>query len=486
MGSNSSDASNAARPVHLVGLDFGSTTSSAIIATAQLVRNCVTGRRELNQGEQQFRSEPVFTPFQGDSIDIGRAEAYIDEWLARGNVDPREVFGGGALITGLAARQSNAAALAASIRRRLGDALIATADDPCLESWLAFMGSCRELSLGMPDVPFLNLDIGGGTTNLAWGEAGEVSHVGCYFVGARHVQVIPDTYQLVRLSPFAVGLFEELKIQARAGDALSTDDVAAILDFYVAALEAALHGDDSFFRREAARLHQQVAFHPPTDATPVITLSGGVGELVYRHVQGGQLPPTTAFGDLGIDLAERICRSPLLARDLKQFVPPNMGRATVYGLTIHNTEVSGSTLFLPRPAILPLSDLPIVGRLATDASPEQISSLVELAKTSSRGAGLQVDCPPDDWQAIKGLGQRLAAALDLCRFPSDRPLVLFVTGNVGKTLGQYASRWGSSPVNLVAIDEIPDRRAHFASVGRMCETAVPVSFYGLHRGDDRR
>jgi ethanolamine utilization protein EutA len=64
--------------------------------------------------------------------------------------------------------------------------------------------------------------------------------------------------------------------------------------------------------------------------------------------------------------------------------------------------------------------------------------------------------------------------------------VLLVTGNVGKTLGQYASRWGASTVNLVAIDEIPDRRAHFASVGRMCENAVPVSFYGLHRGDDRR
>jgi ethanolamine utilization protein EutA len=217
---------------------------------------------------------------------------------------------------------------------------------------------------------------------------------------------------------------------------------------------------------------------------PVITLSGGVGELAYRHARGERLPATTAFGDLGIDFAERICRSPLLAKDLKQFVPPNLGRATVYGLTMHNTEVSGSTLFLPRPEILPLCDLPIVGRLAIGATTEQLLSLLELARVATRGAGLHVDCPPHDWQTIKALGQQLAAALDACSFPSNRPLVLFVAGNVGKTLGQYASRWGASPVNLVVIDEIPDRRAHFASVGRMCENTVPVSFYGLYRGDD--
>jgi ethanolamine utilization protein EutA len=469
-----------------VGLDFGSTTASAIVATAQLVRNCVTGRRELGEVEVQFCSDLVFTPFQGDSIDIERAEQHIDRWLARGKVDTREVFGGGALITGLAARQANAAALAESIRRRLGDTLIATADDPCLESWLAFMGSCRELSSGSPDMPFLNLDIGGGTTNLAWGQAGEVSRVGCYFVGARHVEVIPGTYQVIRLSPFSLRLFEELQIQARAGDVLSADDVAAILDFYVRALEAAILGNDDFLSREAMRLHQQVAFNPPQGETPVITLSGGVGELAYRHARGERLPATTAFGDLGIDFAKRICRSPLLAKDLKQFVPPNLGRATVVGLTMHNTEVSGSTLFLPRPAILPLSDLPIVGRLAVGATPEQVLSLLELARVATRGAGLHVDCPLADWQAIKALGQRLAAALEACDFPSDRPLVLFVAGNVGKTLGQYASRWGASNVNLVVIDEIPDRRAHFASVGRMCENAAPVSFYGLHRGDVSR
>ncbi len=44
---------------------------------------------------------------------------------------------------GLTAQRGNADALVALIRKRLGDTLIATANDPCLESWLAFMGSLR-------------------------------------------------------------------------------------------------------------------------------------------------------------------------------------------------------------------------------------------------------------------------------------------------------------------------------------------------------
>jgi ethanolamine utilization protein EutA len=298
------------------------------------------------------------------------------------------------------------------------------------------------------------------------------------------VQVIPGTYQLSHLSPYALRLFEELSIVPRIGDVLSADDLAAILDFYVRALEAAIAGDNHFLSRAAVQLHEQVPFHPPADSSPVITLSGGVGELAYRHARAEPLPATTAFGDLGIDLAQRICRSPLLAKDLNQFVPPNLGRATVYGLTIHNTEVSGSTLFLPRPAALPLHDLPIVGRLTASDSPEQLRSLLQLARVAAQGAGLHIDCPADNWQTVKELGQRLAAMLDTCCFPRDRPLVLFVTGNVGKTLGQYASRWGTSSVNLIVIDEIPNRQAHFASIGRICENVVPVSFYGLHRGDD--
>src|SRR5688572_23552283 len=164
--------------VTLVGLDFGTTTSSAVVASGELVQGA-TGRTDLANVRERFRSELVFTPIGGDDrLDLGRAAEHLDEWLAAGDVRADEVFGGGALLTGLTARRENAAELVGLIRSRLRNVLIASADDPCLESWLAFMGSCGGLSQAHPPTPILNLDIGGGTTNLALGRGGQVTATG--------------------------------------------------------------------------------------------------------------------------------------------------------------------------------------------------------------------------------------------------------------------------------------------------------------------
>ena len=45
---------------------------------------------------------------------------------------------------------------------------------------------------------------------------------------------------------------------------------------------------------------------------------------------------------------------------------------TDYGLLRHATQISGSTLFLPDPTILPLRDVPILGKLTSESTDEQI------------------------------------------------------------------------------------------------------------------
>jgi ethanolamine utilization protein EutA len=80
----------------LVGLDFGTTTSSVVVATASLLRNSVTGRTELTRVHERFRSEMVFTPLEDDRLDLTRTEAHLDAWLdAGGRRGPdRDVLGG--------------------------------------------------------------------------------------------------------------------------------------------------------------------------------------------------------------------------------------------------------------------------------------------------------------------------------------------------------------------------------------------------------
>jgi ethanolamine utilization protein EutA len=223
----------------------------------------------------------------------------------------------------------------------------------------------------------------------------------------------------------------------------------------------------------------------------VITLSGGVGELVYNHIRGEPLPPTTAFGDLGIDLARRLIQSPVLSRHLRTHVPANFGHATVYGLSLHGTEVSGTTPYLPYPGVLPLRDLPIVARLRMDASVASVASVpsveavqqaVDMAARGRRGGCIEIDAGTragTDFETVKKLGTNLATALRKAAFPADRSLVLLVPQNVGKTIGSYASDWGRLPVKLIVIDEVSSRSCRFISLGVMKGNVVPVSFYGM-------
>jgi ethanolamine utilization protein EutA len=467
--------------VRLVGLDFGSTTSGCIIASANLAHNVVSGRQELAGIHEDYRSELVFTPYNEFGLDAARLQDLMDAWLAAGRVAPGEIFGGGALLTGLAAREQNSAVLIELVRSRLGDALIATADDPCLEAWLAFQASAAALSRSHPDRWVINLDIGGGTTNIALGKNGEVVRTGSLFVGARHVQLVPGTYEIVKLSDFSRELFRHLGSDRGPGDCLEAAQVEAIVDFYLELLESAVTGDKRLFEQPIARLHQQVAFELPPDARdPIVTLSGGVGELVYGGRDETRLASKTFFGDLGIDLARRLRSLPRWAAQVSRYQPACAGRATVYGLLLHTTQVSGNTVFLPEPAILPLKNLPIFGCVTANSTAAQIRDILQLVKRSPLGGCVQIVAADTGAPAVAALGEQIASLLTTIGFSSELPLVFLVEENIGKVLGQYVSRWGSMRLKLMVLDEIEIREARFVQIGGMQNQVVPVSFYGMN------
>ncbi|HWB12652.1 MAG TPA: ethanolamine ammonia-lyase reactivating factor EutA [Pirellulales bacterium] len=479
--------------VRLIGLDFGSTTTSGVVARARL-HGGADRRSELSDVVIEYRSEPIFTPFRDSHIDEQRLADWLDNWLRAAGIAEAEIAAGGALVTGLAAQTQNAGLVRQLVRERFGETLVATADDPALESWLAFMANCRELSLAEPDARFLNFDIGGGTTNVALGQAGQVQAVGCYNIGARHVRFEPGTYRIAGLSEVGRRLLADLKLPSSG--VLNPADVTILVEFLARRLEALVQqpvtgaaGTTSRFAEAGGtpappcRYLDSLVLQAHCSEFPVVTLSGGVGELAYHAALGDELPGVTAYGDLGVDLARRICNSPILSKDLRTHTPAALGRATVLGLAIHHMQLSGATLFLPDSAVLPLAELPIVGRLDTKSSEEEIAAILELVSRSHRGACLAIELPDPKYQTVRSLGTRLAAALEARRLPPDRPLVLLVNQNVGKTLGQYATRWRRLPVTLIVLDELPDELlksgAAFATLGRPRDQVVPVSFYGL-------
>ena len=225
----------------------------------------------------------------------------------------------------------------------------------------------------------------------------------------------------------------------------------------------------------------QLAFDAPADLLDraEVTFSGGVGQLIYDRRRGSPPPTTTQFGDLGGELAVRIDRSPPLAARSRGLEPEGLGRATAYGLLRHRTELSGATLYLPDPSRLPLKNVPIVARLAGDASLADFERAVILAARCRPAGCLQIAVDGLRIDGLRGLGERLARAIESSAAGRDQTLVLLVGPNLGKVLGNYATRWGRLAQSLIVVDEVPLADAQFVRIGRMRDGVVPLWLYAV-------
>ena len=182
---------------------------------------------------------------------------------------------------------------------------------------------------------------------------------------------------------------------------------------------------------------------------------------MYRQLAGAALPSATYFGDLGIDLVRRLLNQAHWQADFRSYVPAHGGRATVYGLLRHATQISGSTLFLADPAILPLNNMPILGRIVQACTDDRLRDILALASASAKGGCVRVDINDADATELAAFGARLAGALQAVHYPATQPLVLMVKENIGKTLGHYVTQWGALPLKLVVLDEIVIPDAQF-------------------------
>lgn len=424
---------------------------------------------ELFDSRIIYHSPLAFTPFTGNKLQLANLRSELDRWFREAGIGPKDLFGGGVIVTGLAAETQNASALKEALKPLLGDSLFVTASDPHLESWLAFQGACYKLCLEFPEETFLNLDIGGGTTNWALGDANGVSSTGCAFVGARHFQIDPS-HKILALSAHAKRLLKFLDLSKRVGQTLEKKERDQIVTCYVNFLEALVDRSVSLTQAELF----QMTGDPLVTKIPFrITFSGGVGELVY-DAEDEENP----FGDLGGYLAAAILRSPKLTKEIDDFIPWAAGRATVIGLTLHHLDLSGHSIYLSEPTLLPIPNIPILGRIGAQDSEDKIGRTLKKICRLPEGGALVVDAGSDPAQ-VKELGNKL-----LHIFENDsisKPIVLFTKDNIGKVLGNYATDWGRLKVPLAVIDEISTEGAKFACLGPLKNQIVSVSFYGLKR-----
>jgi len=290
------------------------------------------------------RSDVMLTPYSSERrIDTDAIAKFIERSYAEAGWSPDDVDTGAVITTGEAARKENAEAIVQLFSGQAGKFVCATAGHH-LESLLAAHGSGAVALSRDPTTPLvLNVDIGGGTTKFAVCRDGRVEETAAIDVGARIVSWDRNgTVTIVTRAGSRTAV--EAGVGVLIGSRV-TDDIKRALAEQIADDVLAIQWGNAIDR--TLWLTEPLTTSGPFHA---LVFSGGVGE----YVNGWQ---NEEFGDIGLALgdaiASRVAKSDLLR-------PVESIRATCIGASQYTVQVSGDTLFLSDPSLLPLRDLAAV------------------------------------------------------------------------------------------------------------------------------
>lgn len=406
-----------------VGIDIGTTTTQLVFSRLTLRdRGNAFTVPDFTIAEKEilYRSQIRFTPLLSDTrIDAEGVRQIVAEEYAAAGIRKSAVQTGAVIITGETARKENAREVLHALSGFAGDFVVATAG-PALESVLAGKGSGSQAYSERHGCAVLNLDIGGGTTNLALFENGQLIDTGCLNVGGRLMKFAPDgaiTYLSPVLQPHT---------PLRVGQRPTEFDLKPVTDLLVRVLEEA-----TGLRPPSALLTQFLTDKPVTlSSTPLLSFSGGVADLIDDVSR-----PPFLYGDLGVLLGRAIYGSALCGG--KYLRARETIRATVIGAGSHTTELSGSTVYYDR-VQFPLKNLPVVRLTAEEEAlpppllAERIRTKTAVFDGSTTVLALRGRKDPR-FSALCELADGIAAA---CPTRREEPLVIAVAEDMGKALGQ--------------------------------------------------
>ncbi|HWO95185.1 MAG TPA: ethanolamine ammonia-lyase reactivating factor EutA [Bacillus sp. (in: firmicutes)] len=455
-----------------IGLDIGTSTTKFIVSHL-LVRE--TGDRfslpscRIVDRKIIYTSRIYTTPLKSDyEIDIDQLAELLAYEYRQSYIRLQDVKAGAVIITGETARKENAQTIIHYLAEKAGDFVVATAGAH-LEGILAGKGSgAMKRSLEMERV-VANVDIGGGTANVALFQQGKAIQTVTFHVGGRLIRLTEQgeiTYISKHIQPWLKANRFDLQI----GGTVTYEQLEEVCFRMNESMMSYLTGSPKY---EAELLLLEPPSKPMLPIDEMI-FSGGVGHMLAAQ-KPFHLKDVTKHGDMG----------PLLASTLKAVSPQypvqtkeaiETTRATVIGAGMQNTEVSGATVYVNE-SLLPIKNIPIITVPVEDNGQWYKEAFHIRLQDAMLQAKKTFDAEHDPPFAIAlskiqyctyEMLQSLAYALyeQFTRhFPDSCFIVVICEADMAKALGQALTKHCRDQPHVICIDQVDFTHGDYIDLG---------------------
>ena len=468
-----------------VGIDVGTSTTQVVFSKLQMDNAggyFSVPRVAIVDKEVVYKSEVYMTPLKTDVlIDTDALRDIVAAEFRKAGYRPEDTDSGAVIITGESARKENSDAVLKSLSDFAGDFVVSAAG-PDMESLIAGKGSGAWQYSMDHHCRVVNLDIGGGTTNVVLFEDGETLARGCLDIGGRLIRMNPQGI-ITKVSPAAAVMAQAAGVSVSVGDRCDELKLTAVTRQMAAALNAYLGvGTDTSAGGKADTILRQIktpgsSDFPRPEKVQAVFFSGGVADLIYH-----ESADTWAYGDIGV-LLGRAIRESRLFTDFQKMEPGETIRATVVGAGTYTTTISGSTITYSDD-IFPLKNIPVI-KLDEELQEACFAGETEpvirriqwvlgqndeehfiLAMPGKRNPG---------YMEMKRAAASIRQIMDRVQPPGE-PILLVIESDIAKAMGQMIRQQPDLKRQVVAIDSIHVEDGEYVDMGKpmMNGMVIPV------------
>ena len=460
-----------------VGIDVGTTTSHMVFSKLHLVKQMSRSSKkfEIISREILYRGNIYITPLiDKETIDFDNLIKILDKEFENAGIKKEEIDTGAVIVTGETAKKKNAEKIVSMLAAEAGKFVAATAG-PNFESVIAAMGSGATVRAKELKKTIMNIDTGGGTSNIAViSPEGNIIDTACINVGGRLIVTNGSENIIEKYEDAAKIAADDIGITLEVGKPITKSDKQKVAARLVSAMIEVLTKQEQV--SEVAIKLMMTPLLTFDGKVDYYTYSGGVAEYIFGKTD-------EYYNDIGKEVANEIKKQHKKAK-LKLLEPLELIRATVIGAGQYSLQVSGATTLVTEDNEFPIRNIPVVVPYLPQENPtnEQIKAAIDtaykridlkegeapVALAFHRTIGLS-------YERLKSFAKAVVSAIPTI-VKKEMPLILVFKDDIGNSVGNVMKRETELKKNIISIDEMALREGDYIDIGEPManKQVVPV------------